>query len=70
MEFADDVMTINEVALFLKVKPVTIYKLVNQKRIPGVKISGTWRFKRNLICEWISYDSVYNAEKKEIAGVT
>jgi excisionase family DNA binding protein len=49
----DEVMTIKEAAVYLKVKPVTIYKLLNQKKIPGIKISGAWRFKREILDIWI-----------------
>jgi excisionase family DNA binding protein len=52
----DEIWTIREVAEFLKVKPVTIYKLANQGRIPGVKIAGSWRFNKKLMYEWIETD--------------
>ena len=52
------IMTLKEVAVFLKVKPVTIYKLLSQKKIPGMKMLGAWRFKRELIDEWIDKDCV------------
>ncbi len=48
-----EIMTIKETAKLLKVKPVTIYKLLNQKKIPGIKIAGAWRFKRDILELWI-----------------
>lgn len=59
----EDILTIKEVAVFLKVKPVTIYKLLNHKKIPGVKISGVWRFQKGLIDEWISTDCVHTVSR-------
>ena len=70
MYFSEDVMTIKEVAVFLKVKPVTIYKLLNQKKIPGVKISGAWRFKRSLINEWIDEGMQNPAKVKVLESVS
>lgn len=60
---SSDVMTLKEVALFLKVKPVTIYKLLSLKKIPGMKIMGAWRFKKELIDEWIDTDCVFPAKR-------
>lgn len=69
----DNVMTIKDVAVMLKVKPVTIYKLLSQKKIPAVKVSGAWRFKRDLIETWIDTDCVEQAKasvKKKEPSVT
>lgn len=44
-----DVMTINEVAEFLQIRPRTAYRLVGEGKIPGVKIGGQWRFKKEII---------------------
>ena len=66
----EDVMTIKEVAVFLKVKPVTIYKLLAEKRIPGIKISGAWRFRRFLIEQWIDKDCVYSLDSKQLEAVS
>jgi excisionase family DNA binding protein len=54
----NDVLTLKEVAVFLKVKPVTIYKLLSLNKIPGTKILGAWRFKKELIEEWMDTDCV------------
>lgn len=48
-----EILTIKDLALLLKVKPVTIYKLAGRGRIPGVKIAGSWRFKKSVIDEWM-----------------
>ena len=60
---SSDVMTLKEVAVFLKVKPVTIYKLLSLKKIPGIKIMGAWRFKKELIDEWIDTDCVETVKR-------
>ncbi len=48
-----EVLTVNEVADYLKVRPVTIYRMVRAKRIPFVRPEGTARiiFVKHLIDE-------------------
>lgn len=36
-----EVMTVKEVAIHLKVKPITIYRMVAARRIPFVRPEGT-----------------------------
>lgn len=69
----DEVMTIKEAAVYLKVKPVTIYKLLTQKKIPGIKISGAWRFKREILDIWIDAgisEAALEAKKKNNLKLT
>ncbi|MFC1564210.1 helix-turn-helix domain-containing protein [candidate division KSB1 bacterium] len=47
-----DVMTLEEVAAYLKLKPQTIYTWAQEKRIPAAKLGKEWRFKRSIIDEW------------------
>lgn len=48
-----DIMTIKEVAEYLKLKEKTAYKLVAEGKIPGFKVGGSWRFKKSEIEKWI-----------------
>jgi excisionase family DNA binding protein len=48
-----DVMTLQEVAEYLKVGAKTIYSLVQRGRIPGFKVGGQWRFRRKDIEQWV-----------------
>ena len=47
-----DIMTLEEVAKYLKVKPQTIYTWAQNKKIPAAKLGKEWRFKKSLIDEW------------------
>jgi len=42
----DQIMTIKEVAIYLKVHERTIYRLANKNEIPGFKVANSWRFKK------------------------
>lgn len=52
-----DIMTIKEVAEYLKVKEKTAYKLVAEGKIPGFKVGGSWRFRKREIEDWIEKQS-------------
>ena len=49
----DDIMTVEEVARYLKMKPQTVYKWAQQGQIPGTKLGKEWRFRRRILDEWI-----------------
>ena len=52
-----EILTIREVAGFLKVTERTIYRLAGAKKIPAFKVGGTWRFSRVDIDSWIKQQS-------------
>lgn len=49
-----DVFTVRDLADYLKMKPVTIYKHAQEGKLPAFKVGTTWRFKRKTIDRWIS----------------
>jgi excisionase family DNA binding protein len=56
----DEVMTIDELASYLKVSKSTLYKLVSSGKVPGQKIGKHWQFKRGIIERWFEPSSVVN----------
>ncbi len=49
-----EIMTLEEVARYLKLKPQTIYTWAQQKKIPAAKLGKEWRFKRSIVDEWFN----------------
>ena len=47
-------MTIDEVAKYLRMKKVTIYKHAQGGKLPGFKVGSAWRFKKATIDKWIA----------------
>ena len=45
--------TVPELAEYLRMKPITIYKHASKGELPGFKIGATWRFKKSSIDKWI-----------------
>ena len=48
-----ELMTIEEVADYLRVKKRTIYEWLKNHKIPAVKMVGQWRFKKRQIDAWL-----------------
>ena len=46
-------LTVEELAEYLKMKTVTIYKHAQDGKLPGFKVGSKWRFKKETIDEWI-----------------
>jgi excisionase family DNA binding protein len=53
----EELITIQQVADYLKVDRFTVYRLVTQKRIPAFKVGGQWRFKQEMIDSWLMRNS-------------
>jgi excisionase family DNA binding protein len=53
----ENLMTVKEVAALLRVSPQTLYKMLEQRSIPAVKVGSQWRFDRDQIREWIRKQS-------------
>jgi len=46
-------MTVEEVAEFLRVRPSTVYDWAKDGKIPASKVGRLWRFHRDEIDEWV-----------------
>lgn len=57
----DEILTLKEVAEYLKLAEKTAYRLASEGKLPGFKVGGSWRFKREDIERWI-------IQKKSEAG--
>ena len=49
-----DILTLEEVAAYLKAGKRTVYRLAQQGGIPAFKLGGTWRFRREELDRWIA----------------
>jgi excisionase family DNA binding protein len=48
-----EILTLEEVAHYLRLKPQTIYKWAQEGRIPAAKLGKEWRFRRSVIDRWL-----------------
>jgi excisionase family DNA binding protein len=50
----ENVFTVQELATYLRMRPVTIYKHAKTGKLPAFKVGANWRFKKTTIDRWIS----------------
>ena len=58
-----EIMTPREAADYLSVHVRTIYRLAKHGEIPGRKVGGSWRFKKDALDDWLSWKE--NPSQKE-----
>lgn len=51
---SDSILTIKEVADYLKVNERTIYRLAAGGELPGFKVGNSWRFKQSELEQYIA----------------
>lgn len=56
----DEIMTLKEVAKYLKLAEKTAYRLAAEGKLPGFKVGGSWRFRK---------DEVEKLTKGEMSGI-
>lgn len=49
----EQVLTIDELAVYLKVSKSTLYKLLAEGKVPGQKVGRHWRFRKVAIDRWL-----------------
>jgi excisionase family DNA binding protein len=48
-----EVMSIDELAGYLKISRSTLYKLAQEGGLPGQKVGRRWRFHKGAIDDWL-----------------
>jgi excisionase family DNA binding protein len=56
----DKVMTVREVAQFLRVHQTTIYRLLRTDGIPAFKVGSDWRFSQQAVEAWMKKNTDAN----------
>ena len=68
LEREEGVFTVQELAQYLRMKPLTIYKHASCGKLPGFKVGSHWRFKRTTIDQWIQSQEITNTSKKTLVN--
>ena len=64
-----EILTLSEVAEYLKVAERTIYRLAGARKLPAFKVGGAWRFSRAEIDEWIKRQTTAASGSHKPPGV-
>ena len=62
----ESIFTVQELARYLRMRPLTIYKHVSGGKLPGFKVGSHWRFKRETIDQWIRAQEEFNSNQKTL----
>lgn len=62
----DEVMTLEELAAYLKVSETTAYALVRDGQVPGRKVGREWRFLRARVVKWLSQSGEDDMEQSGV----
>jgi excisionase family DNA binding protein len=67
-----EVMNIRQASQYLGVSPDTLYKYVNEQKIPAFKLGNRWRFKKSKLDQWMEEQSMEpeSSPKKKIKAAT
>ncbi|HFF6190844.1 MULTISPECIES: helix-turn-helix domain-containing protein [Stenotrophomonas] len=63
-----EILTLDEVAAFLKAGKRTVYRFAQNGDIPAFKLGGTWRFRRSELEPWIGENSNQRPPTKKELG--
>ena len=54
----DEIMTVKELAGYLKIAEKTAYRFAAEGKVPGFKVGNSWRFHKGDLEEWIDHQKV------------
>jgi len=60
----DEVLTTAETCRYLKVAPRTLYRYIQEKRVPAFKLGKDWRFVKSELDLWLRKKSREQARSK------
>lgn len=62
----DQIMTVRELAEYLKIAEKTAYRFALEGKVPAFKVGGAWRFRKAEVDRWIKEQELNN--KKSDGG--
>jgi excisionase family DNA binding protein len=60
-----EVMSIEELAKYLKISTSTLYKLAQEGGLPGQKVGRRWRFHKGAIDDWLRQHPEHIEDKQK-----
>jgi excisionase family DNA binding protein len=62
----EELMNIKEAAGYLRLNSMTVYKLAQKRTLPAFKVGGNWRFKKDILDEWLVKQSSLGSSKGSV----
>ena len=64
IEIDNPILTLKEVAEYLKLSELSLYRLLRKRKIPGFKVGQQWRFTKDALDKWID-EKIKDSQHKE-----
>lgn len=61
----EKLLTLYELADYLKLDKFTIYRMVYRRQLPAIKVTNQWRFKEKDIEKWLEKNKKYQIKSKK-----
>ncbi len=61
----DKILTVKELAEYLKIAEKTAYRFASEGKVPGFKVGSAWRFRKAEIDRWIAAQEQTNIKTHE-----
>lgn len=55
------VLTVHDVAVYLRLSEAKVYRMAREGRVPAFRLGKSWRFRRDMIEEWIRREAGWPA---------
>jgi excisionase family DNA binding protein len=59
------IMTVHDVADYLRLSEAKVYRMAKEGHVPAIRMGKTWRFKRDLIDDWIRRETELTLHRVE-----
>ena len=56
-----NVLTVHDVAVYLRLSEAKVYRMAREGRVPAFRLGKSWRFRRDMIEEWIRREAGWPA---------
>jgi excisionase family DNA binding protein len=63
-----EVMTIGDVAQYLRISEAKVYELARTGTIPALRIGKSWRFQKDLLKQWVRKSAEANITALDESG--
>jgi excisionase family DNA binding protein len=60
----DKLLTLYEVADYLRLNKFTVYRMVERRELPAIKVANQWRFKEKDLDKWLEENKRFKRKKK------
>jgi excisionase family DNA binding protein len=64
------ILTVREVAEYLRMSEAKVYRLANDHCLPAVRIGKAWRFRKDLLDDWLKRCTKSSLENEPIRTAT